>query len=726
VSESEPLDPILRASLAADLPKLTLKHDDAFLVADRRGDVLGVPGGDVLGVSGAEFGFYADGTRFLQQAELRVHGWRPLLLNATVSDDALEGAIELTNPDILDGTQVILPGQSLRMSRRLVVYQRQLHQVVRVENFAARLYDLVLAWHLGADFVDVFEVRGHRRPRHGTLLPVRADGTALELSYQGLDRVVRITRLEFDPPPHTLEAGSPRYVLSLAPRGRVEITMRVMAHHSGVTPPPSLDWTAAVAGRRDVVNRLQGDAARVVTDHGLFNLWCERARRDLNLLLTETPEGFVPDAGIPWYVAPFGRDSLITALQVLPFEPEIARGTLRFLARHQATEDDAFTDQQPGKILHEYRGGELAACREIPYIPYYGAVDATPLFLMLLSEYVRWTHDLTFLRELWPAAERALAWLLDSDARDAQGFLRYRRRSPVGLENQGWKDSRDAIMHASGELAQPPIALAEVQGYQYAALLGIAGVAPLIGKGAMSTTLRSRANDLRERFERVFWMEDETCYALAVDAAGSCRVVTSNPGHCLWTGIVSADRAPKLARRLMAEDMFTGWGLRTLSAGMPRYNPMSYHNGSVWPHDTALAAAGLRRYGLGDDCVTLTTALFQAVQHFDELRMPELFCGLDRVEGQGPTRFPVACSPQAWSAGVAFHLVHAMLGLRAEAARNRLTLNSPRLPPWLGWMELHGLRLRDSRVAIRVSHGRENAAVELLERTGAAELLVRP
>jgi glycogen debranching enzyme len=708
---------ILASSVAADLPKLVLKHDTAFLVADRRGDFPNLPG---------EFGFYVDDTRFLSLFELRLQGQRGLMLNAGLSDDALEAAIDLTNPDVFVNPMVLLPGRSTRLLRRLTILGSQLYQWLAIEGFVQDRHDLQLTLSFAADFVDVFEVRGHPRPRRGETLPARVDGKTVRLGYRGLDEVVRTTSLTFEPPPARLDADGAEYRLTLAPRERVEIAVVVTAARQPAPAPRILPFHDAAARRRATVERLHSEAARVRTSHDHFDQWLARSRHDLHLLLTETPEGFVPDAGIPWYVAPFGRDGLISAFQALPFEPDIARGVLRYFARHQGTANDPFTDQEPGKILHEYRRGEMAACREIPFIPYYGSVDATPLYVMLAADYLKWTHDVDFARELWPSVARALAWMERTGTAQGAGYLTYIRRSPLGLINQGWKDSHDSVMHADGRLAEPPIALAEVQGYQYAALVGAAALAEAIGRREDAGSLRARARRLQERFEADFWMPDEAFYALALDADGApCRVVSSNPGHLLWTGIVSDSRAQIVTRRLMEDDMFTGWGVRTLSSRERLYNPMSYHNGSVWPHDTALAAAGMRGYGLTSPFVTLAAGLFEAVQQFETMRMPELFCGFTRVPGHGPTRYPVACAPQAWAAGVAFHLVTAMLGLKPSAADNQLTLVRPTLPPWLTWIEARGLRIAKSRLALRVSQGTDSAAVELLARDGDAELVVR-
>jgi glycogen debranching enzyme len=722
VSEAEALEiryPTLAASMAADLPKLVLKHQDSFFVADRRGDFPDLGGG--------EFGFYVDGTRFLHPLELRVHALHPLVLNAAVSEDTLQVAVDLTNPDVVAEGQISLLGRTIGLARRLTLYGGQLYQTLGVESFTDDPHELVLDWYFGADFVDVFEVRGFRRARRGTMLPTRRDRGAVWLAYRGLDGRERKTQLVFDPPPQRLDDGSAGYRVTLPPGGRMEMSLTISAVMEPASTPRPLGMGEVMTRRRSGREEIARQAVKIQTDHEYVNQWLERARTDLHMLLTDTPHGRIPYAGIPWYVAPFGRDSLIAALQVLAFEPEIARGTLRFLAHHQGRTGDSFTDQEPGKILHEYRGGELAACREIVFIPYYGSVDATPLFLIVLAEYLRWSQDAPFARELWPAVVGAVEWIERGGTAEHDHYLRYVTRSPWGLSHQGWKDSHDAVMHASGVLANPPIALVEAQGYKYAALLAAADIAELVGSdhAARARALRASAQLVREDFERDFWMEGEGFYALALDANGrACRVISSNPAHCLWSGIVSEDRAESVAKRLMGEDMFTGWGLRTLSSRERRYNPMSYHDGSVWPHDTALAAVGLRRYRFTELFLTLAGGLFDAVLHFDGLRMPELFCGFPRLIGYGPTRYPVACSPQAWAAGVVFHLLSGMLGLEPDARANRLSLVRPALPAWLNWVELRGIRLRDSSIDLRVSRGRQGAAVEILGLRGDAEVAV--
>ena len=705
---------ILASAFTADLPKLVLKHDEAFLVADRRGDLPDFPD--------SEFGFYVGGTRFLDRFDLRIHGQRPLLLNAAVSDDNLQVAIDLTNADVHDGDAVLVAGRTLHLARRLTLYRRELFQTLRIESFATEAVRIALDWRFRADFADVFEVRGLRRERRGSLRPPLVEGGAVRLPYGGLDGVVRTSVLTFDPPPGELSATRAVYELVMPAGGRFEISVVVTTTDGDGEAEPGLRMPEIVRRRQAENARCQAQVARIVTAHEGLNGWLRRSRGDLHMLLTETPDGSIPYAGIPWYVAPFGRDSLIAAHQMLPFEPQIARGTLRFLARYQGTHDEAFTDQEAGRILHELRRGEMAACREIPFLPYYGSVDATPLFVMLLAEYLRWTGDRALVETLWPNLEMALAWL--GAGRD-RIYLSYVRRSPAGLGNQGWKDSHDAIMHESGDLASAPITLVEAQGYKYAALLGAAEIFEALGRGD-AATLRNHAQQLRAAFEADFWQARDGYYALALDgSARPCRVISSNPAHGLWTGIVNDQHAEAVTRRLMAEDMFSGWGLRTLSTTAKLYNPMSYHNGSVWPHDTAIAAAGFKRYGRTEECLALITALFDAALEWDGARMPELFCGFPRSPGLGPTRYPVACSPQAWAAGVPFQLLSAMLGLAPDARENRLSLIQPVLPPWLNWVEIRDLRLGASTLDFAVSRGSQTAAVELLSRRGDAELIVR-
>jgi glycogen debranching enzyme len=707
---------IQASSNAAAIPKLVLKHEESFLVCDRRGDFPAYFDG--------ELGFYHEGTRYLRWLELRLNGDRPLLLNAEVATDNDQIMVGLTNADI-QVSGGFVPRNTIYLDRLLLLYQPHLLASLTLSSFHDAPCEVTIEWIFAADFRDVFEVRGTTRARRGEVLPAETGRDSVSLRYRGLDDVVRTTRVTFDPAPLVLTPTRALYRLVLAPNEtrRLELTATASSADAEV-PRPSV--AGALRQLRGPEGARRSQTARVQTDNDAFNALVCRSLGDLDVLMTDTVHGRIPYAGVPWYVAPFGRDSIITAYQLLPFDASVAAGTLRFLAAWQGRTVDAFRDEEPGKILHEYRRGEMANCREIPFIPYYGTIDATPLFVMLLAAYVRWTADLALLRELWPSARAALHWMRTYGDRDGDGFLEYATHSSLGLGNQGWKDSADAVSHADGTLAQAPIALVEVQGYAYAALRDAAELARLVGDAGQDVELRRAADALRLRFNRDFWLEDEGFYALALDAdKRPCEVIASNAGHALWTGVVEEARASIVAKRLLADDMFTGWGIRTLSSRERRYNPLSYHNGSVWPHDNGLIAAGFARYGFTHAVQTIMSGHFDASRFFEHARIPELFCGFARQAAYGPIAYPVACAPQAWAAGCVLQLLTAACGLEVDALANCLTLRNPVLPPWLRLVEIHGLRVGSSSVDIALSGGRESAAVELLGRRGDVEVVVR-
>ena len=695
----------------AAIPKLVLKDEESFLVSDRSGDFPAHFEG--------ELGFYHAGTRYLRWLEVRLDGQRPLRLTADVAPDNDEIRIGLTNADLnTEGTAI--PPNTIYIARLLSLADSELHQSFTIWSYHGAPLTLAFELIFAADFHDVFEVRGMHRAARGETLPAEREPDGVRLGYRGLDGVRRSTRLVFAPAPEVIAANRAVWRVTVPPAGSTRIDVTVAASADDASAP------AARVGRRADADRLPHQATRLETDNGAFNVLLTRSLVDLDMLVTRTPAGPVPYAGVPWYVAPFGRDSIITALQLLPYHAGVAASTLRFLAHWQGRTLDEFVDEEPGKILHEHRQGEMANCREIPFIPYYGTIDATPLFVVLLAEYVRWTGDVALARALWPAAGAAVAWMRAHGDRDGDGYLEYATRSRLGLGNQGWKDSEDAVSHADGRLAPAPIALVEVQGYAYAALEGGADVAAALGETATAAAWRGDAAALRERFNCDFWLEHESYYALALDGdKRACEVIASNPGHALWSGVIDETRAPVVGKRMLADDMFSGWGIRTLSARERRYNPMSYHNGSVWPHDNALAAAGFRRYHMPAGVIAVATALFEASRHFEHARIPELFCGFPRQSDYGPISYPVACAPQAWAAGTVFQLVTALLGMEADALARRITFDSPVLPPWLRFVELHGLHVGSAVVDLAVSRGRDGASVELIARRGDVEILVR-
>jgi len=463
----------------------------------------------------------------------------------------------------------------------------------------------------------------------------------------------------------------------------------------------------------------------VTTSNEQFNDWVNRSSVDLHLMVTQTPQGAYPYAGVPWYSTVFGRDGIITAMEFLWINPDIARGVLRYLSAHQATTVSPLQDAEPGKILHEVREGEMAALGEIPFRRYYGTVDATPLFVMLAGAYYQRTADRDFIQSIWPNLEAALQWIDRYGDSDGDGFIEYSRRSAKGLSVQGWKDSHDSVFHANGALAEGPVALCEVQGYVYAARRAAAQLAAVLGKSAEAEKLLRQADDLRRRFEEAFWCEELSTYALALDGQKQpCRVSASNAGHCLFTGIASAGHAARVAKTLLADSSFSGWGIRTLAEGAPRYNPMSYHNGSVWPHDNAIIAAGLARYGLSDCVLQVFTGLFDASIFVDLHRMPELFCGFVRRPAAGPTLYPVACAPQSWAGAAVFSLLQSLLGLTIDAPSRQIRFQRSAMPQSLKRISIANLRIADATVDLALERYPTDVGLELLRREGDVEVIM--
>ena len=690
----------------------TLKQGDTFAMFDALGDCVApalTPGG-----------LFHNDTRYLSDILLLLDGQRPLLLSSAVENDNVILTVDLCNPDIHQGNALVLPRESLHIRRSKFLWQGICHERISIRNFDSRPQKVLLTVNFAADFADLFEIRGLQRPKRGTVTAaVIADSKAI-YRYVGLDNVERRSEICFDPPPGKLSKNQALYALNLKPDERFALVMTVRCTDSATPRQPapqtfSMPYRAARRGAARAAN-LGGS---VTSSNQLANRMLHRAGADLCMLVTDTPQGPYPYAGVPWFSTPFGRDGLITALQLLWLDPSLARGVLRYLAHHQATAIDERADAEPGKILHETRACETAVLGEVPFGHYYGSVDSTPLFVLLAARYLERSGDEDTIRALWPNIEAALRWIDRYGDRDGDGFVEYYRVSENGLTNQGWKDSSDSIMHADGALACGPIALCEVQGYVYAAKRGASAMAAALGHHARAAELAVGAEKLRLDFEAKFWLEELGTYALALDGDKQpCRVKSSNAGQVLVCGIAAPERAQRVGAGLLAPEMFTGWGVRTLSAGAPRFNPMSYHNGSVWAHDNALIAMGLARYGFKRGASAIFEGLFDAASHMEMMRFPELFCGFPRRRGTAPVLYPVACAPQAWASVVPFALLQACLGLEMDFARREIRFHNPQLPKFLEEVRIRDLELAGASVNLRLSRRDSHTEVAIVSQRG--------
>ena len=703
-SENRPEQPFsIQATGPASRPRKTLKHNDAFAVFDSHGDIGAVSGGPD--------GLFDSDTRFLSKFELLINDAQPLLLGSNVRDDNLHMYVDLTNPDIIVDDAVVTPKDTIHVSRTSFLRDGVLHVRMALENHGDSDVQMSVTVDFDNDFADIFEVRGLRRKRRGYARKrIIGAGHAL-MSYDGLDGKRRDTSVHFEPTPDAFSETRATYTIRLGPAQR--FCFFVSASCRGPREASTLPFFKGLrAADRDHKRAFRGVASLETSSSTVNEILC-RSISDFYMLVSDTVQGPYPYAGIPWYSTTFGRDGLIAAMQVLWLDPNIARGVLRRLAALQAKGHSAVRDSQPGKILHEMRGGEMAALEEVPFGLYYGSVDSTPLFVMLAGLYLKRTGDLELLGELWPNIERALSWIDEFGDLDGDGFVEYRRASETGLSNQGWKDSFDSIFHANGDLAEGAIALIEVQGYVFAAKQLASLCARRLGHLEKADQLAAAAEKLRLKFEREFWVESLGCYALALDGKKRpCAVRSSNAFHALFCGIVSPSRAEQLVRCLTHNDFSSGWGIRTIARGEARYNPMSYHNGSVWPHDNAIIAAGLARYGHKKVIEPIFQGLCRAAGWMDQRRLPELFCGFNSKRGRGPTQYPVACAPQAWASGSPFMIIQAMLGLEFSPETHEIRLRNPVLPASIDEITVRGLRLREATVDFSV--GRDGDAVSLV------------
>lgn len=678
-----------------------IKNNDLFLMTDKNGDIAGQE---------TPNGLYMKDTRFLSRFELSVEGRRPVLLSSA-ADENYVATFRLTNEHMAENGELILWRESVEIVRERFIYGDVLYESVSLTNFSTRDANFALTLGIDADFKDMFLVRGFQpADRLGKVARREAGPSHWRAEYEGADGIAKAVTVRWDLEAATAsESGDLSFAIRLGPAEKRVLHLTAAPSIEGAEPKV-LEHAAALAELRRDVERWRSGAMSASSDNPVLDRLYERGVQDMQVLLSDFGFGPITVAGLPWFAVPFGRDSLIAALQMLPLDPATSLGTLRMMAAFQGREIDPWKDEQPGKIMHELRAGELAKSGQVPFAPYYGSIDSTPLFLLLAAEYVHWTGDLASVEPLLPTLERALEWIDSYGDRDGDGFVEYFQESAKGIANQGWKDSEDSVVHKDGRFAKAPIALIEVQGYVYQAKSRLAPILEKLDRAEWAAKLRAEAAKLKEALDPAFWMEDESFYAIALDGENEqVRSVTSNPGHLLLSGILSEERARQVADRLVADDMFSGYGIRTMSTEATGYNPMSYHDGSIWPHDNSLILLGMSRYGLLDAAATVADGLIKAAGQFEYARLPELFCGYSDEIGY-PVSYPVACSPQAWAAGTSVVLVRAMLGLEPNALEGTFKLN-PFLPSGVGRLSVRHLPVGAGHLSAELSREEDGAVV---------------
>ena len=722
-------------------PTLTLKDNDLFLITDLLGNIPGC--GEEIDLS--SLGLFCRDTRFLSRLELQLEGLPPIFLSSTAQRGFTLSAL-CANPYIAGTDQrAEIRAETIGIQRDLVL-QGGLFEELALTNYSTQVVEFELSISFDADFADLFEIRGQVRQQVGTLLrPVRLEqataepisifndsgitdnGGELTLAYQGVDQLLMEARIQFyQRRPDQVKGYTAIWRITLQPHATEVLGYRLQPFldnqsASSVGIPATL--SQAVAAETMEEQLWQEGVTCIRTDNRALNQIIERAEQDTYLLGQTFGTGKILSAGIPWFATLFGRDSLIAAMQTLMFNPALARQTLTVLAEYQGQTLDDWREEEPGKILHELRFGEMSRSGEVPHTPYYGTVDATPLWLMLYADYYAWKGDRTLLKQLWSNALAAMAWIDRSCKRT--GYVTYERKSAGGLRNQGWKDSGDCIVDAKGNVAEGAIALAEVQGYVYAAKMRLAPLAELMQRPDLRDRWQKEAQDLKARFEQDFWLPDQGYVALALDGNGQpVDSITSNPGHCLGLGILSPEKARSVAERLQSPDMFSGWGIRTLSSDSPAYNPMGYHVGSAWPHDNGMIAAGLRSLGYIEQALEIAQGIFDMTTVQPYQCPPELFCGFERTPNNRPVRYPVACSPQAWATGAIFQLLQIMVNLIPDVPNNCLRVVQPTLPPSVSYMVINNFKVGHTLLDLEFERSHEATGCRVVKKRGNLRVII--
>lgn len=691
-----------------------IKENDLFLMTDKSGDI---PDNDQSGL-----GLYTRDTRFLSRMEIRINNQRPILLSSAADENYIS-TIRLTNPHMEEDGKLILWRESVEIERTRFIYEGALYETFKLTSYYPKAIQFDFSVLLDADFIDMFVIRGFQHGKLGNKTGERSASGEKVISYLGADELLRETKVKWDTQESRIsETGEVHFDVELKHQESIEIAFFIVPMIDG-NEPLQHEPKEAMNKLRASYASWNASSTSISSDMPLFNKLYHRGVQDLRVLLTDLGYGQFPVAGLPWYSVPFGRDSLIAALQMLSLNPQIAKGTLLTMAAYQGQKEDEWRDEQPGKVMHEIRYGELAATNQVPFTPYYGTIDATPLFLLLTAEYYHWTGDLDFVSSLMPHLNAALNWIKAYGDYDKDSFVEYYQKSSKGIANQGWKDSADSVIHSNGDYAEAPIALVEVQGYVYQALTRLAPIFKSLGHEEQAEVMEKDAAQLRTRFEEDFWMDDEQFYAIALDKDKK-RVdsVTSNAGHILMSGIASPERAKAVAARLVAPDLFGGYGIRTMSTAATGYNPMSYHDGSVWPHDNSLCLLGLSQSGFTEEAITVMQGLLNAADQFEYYRLPELYCGYSDQLG-APVPYPVACSPQAWAAGTPLTFVQALLGLQPNALTRQITIK-PALLKGMNDLKVEQLQIGNGTLSLRVSRVDNEPMLEILSNQTGYELVI--
>lgn len=687
-----------------------IKENDLFLLTDTNGNMIeNHPYG---------LGLYTKDTRFLSKLQLKINGEEPILLASDAAENYM-AKILLTNPHMEKDGEIILWRESVEIERSRFIYDDVLYESIKVKNYFPKAVQFNLSLHFDVDFTDMFIVRGFQTGEIGKRTGQTISAKTVTFHYEGSDSINRATVITWDKDEKLAdENGNVFFDFKLAHLQEDTVTFMIQPKIGAEQTKRSLGLNEAIAKLKQSYQIWESTTTKVKTDYEPLQRLIDRGISDLRVLLTDIGYGKFPVAGLPWFGVPFGRDSLIAALQMLPFNSEVAKGTLFTMASQQGTKVDPWRDEQPGKIMHEIRYGELANTNQIPFTPYYGTIDATPLFLVLLTEYVRWTGDLQIVTVLNKNIEEALNWIDQYGDRDGDLFVEYHQESSKGIANQGWKDSGDSIVHRDGEYAKTPIALSEVQGYVYQAKMGLAEIYENIGNQEKSSALKEQANRLKEKFEKEFWMDDVNYYAIALDEnKEQVGTITSNPGHVLFSEMLPAERVNSVIDMLVSSKMFSGYGIRTMGSEEAGYNPMSYHDGSIWPHDNSLIILGMSKLRKSEAANMVMEGLIDASAHFEYDRLPELFCGYEKAMGKA-VKYPVACSPQAWAAGTPLVFIQSMLGLFPNSLKKQIVL-SPKLLSKMNELEISNLSIGNGHLSLRVTVG----GLEIFENTTGYEIV---